>query len=137
MAEETFDFADFSLQGESSSSDRPTGDYPSIDEVINKPIWCTGFSHGVETENGKRTVIKFKWELEEAETAFWTSSKKLLKTLQNPKLRFPFHTIIKVVFIRDMAGFEFRSAKEAVSQEDVDALNMYLIKKRSYMKQRR
>lgn len=137
MAEETFDFADFSLQGESTSSARPTGDYPSIDEVINKPIWRTGFSHGVETENGKRTVVKFKWELEEAETAFWTSSKKLLKTLQDPNLRFPFHTIIKVVFIRDMAGFEFRSAREAVSQEDVDALNMYLIKKRSYMKQRR
>lgn len=36
-----------------------------------------------------------------------------------------------------MAGFEFRSAKEVVSQEDMDALNMYLIKKRSYMKQRR
>lgn len=70
MAEETFDFADFSLQGESASSARPTGDYPSIDEVINKPIWCTGFSHGVETENGKRTLVKFKWELEGAETHF-------------------------------------------------------------------
>lgn len=137
MAEETFDFADFSLQGESASSARPTGDYPSIDEVINKPIWCTGFSDSVETENGKRTVVKFKWELEGAETAFWTSSKKLLAVLKNPSIRFPFHTIIKVVFVRDMAGFEFRSAKEVVSQEDTDALNMYLIKKRSYMKQRR
>lgn len=68
MAEETFDFADFSLQGESASSTRPTGDYPSIDEVINKPIGCTGFC----------TLVKFKWELEGAETAFWTSSKKLL-----------------------------------------------------------
>lgn len=137
MVEETFDFADFSLQGESSSSTRPTGDYPSIDEVINKPIWCTGFPDSVETENGKRTVVKFKWELEGAETAFWTSSKKLLAVLRNPSIRFPFHTIIKVVFVRDMAGFEFRSAKEVVSQEDTDALNMYLIKKRSYMKQRR
>lgn len=137
MAEETFDFADFSLQGESASSARPTGDYPSIDEVINKPIWCTGFSDSVETENGKRTVVKFKWELEGAETAFWTSSKKLLAVLQNPNIRFPFHTIIKVVFVREMAGFEFRSAKEVVSQEDTDALNMYLIKKRSHMKQRR
>lgn len=137
MAEETFDFADFSLQGESTGSARPSGDYPSIDVVINKPIWCTGFCSDVDTDNGKRTVVKYKWELNEAETAFWTSSKKLLRTLQDPKLRFPFHTIIKVVFIRDMAGFEFRSAKEEVSQEDVDALNMFLIKKRSYMKQRR
>ncbi|WP_279167848.1 hypothetical protein [Muribaculum intestinale] len=137
MAEETFDFADFSLQGESASSARPTGDYPSIDEVLNKPIWCTGFSDSVKTENGNRTLVKFKWELVEAETAFWTSSKKLLSVLQNPSIRFPFHTIIKVVFIRDMAGFEFRSAKEAISQDNVDALNMYLIKKRSYMKQRR
>lgn len=137
MVEETFDFADFSLQGESSNSTRPTGDHPSIDEVINKPIWCTGFSDSVETENGKRTVVKFKWELEGAETAFWTSSKKLLAVLRNSSIRFPFHTIIKVVFVRDMAGFEFRSAKEVVSQEDTDALNMYLIKKRSYMKQRR
>lgn len=137
MAEETFDFADFSLQGESASSTRPTGDYPSIDEVINKPIWCTGFPDSVETENGKRTLVKFKWELEGAETAFWTSSKKLLAVLKNPSIRFPFHTIIKVVFVRDMAGFEFRSAREVVSQDDTDALNMYLIKKRSYMKQRR
>jgi hypothetical protein len=137
VEEETFDFADFSLQGESAGTERPTGDYPSIDEVINKPIWCTGFTDSVETENGKRTVVKFKWELTGAETAFWTSSKKLLGTLRNPSIRFPFHTIIKVVFIREMAGFEFRSAKEAVSQDDTDALNMYLIKKRSYMKTKR
>ena len=36
-----------------------------------------------------------------------------------------------------MAGFEFRSAKEVVSKEDEDNLNMYIIRKRSYMKQRR
>lgn len=36
-----------------------------------------------------------------------------------------------------MTGFEFRSAKELVSNEDRDNLNMYLIHKRSYMKQRR
>lgn len=137
MAEETFDFADFSLQGESESAERPTGDYPSIDEVINKVIWVTGYTDNVETENGGRTVVKFKWELGEAETAFWTSSKKLLKVLHNPNVRFPFCTIIKAVVIREFVGFEFRSSKEAISQEDTDALNLYLIKKRSYMKTKR
>ena len=52
-------------------------------------------------------------------------------------MRFPFSTIVKVVLVRDMTGFEFRSAKELVSNEDRDNLNMYLIRKRSYMKQRR
>lgn len=137
MEQETFDFADFSLQGEEANSQRPSGDYPSIDEVINKPIWCTGFADSVETENGKSNLIKFCWELGEAETAFWTKSKKLITTVQKPDIRFPFHTIIKVVFIRDMASFEFRSAKEVVSQDDIASFNMYLTKKRSYMKQRR
>lgn len=68
---------------------------------------------------------------------FLHPQKKLIGTLTNAGIRFPFHAIIKVVFIRDMAGFEFRSAKEAISQDDIDSLNMYLIRKRSYMKQRR
>ena len=137
MGAETFDYADLPLQGEAASSTMPSGDYPSIDEVINKPIWVTGYTNNVETANGNRCVVNFKWELEEAETAFFTSSKKLISVLTNAGIRFPFHTIIKVVFIREMASFVFRSSKEAISQEDMDSLNMYLIKKRSYLKQRR
>jgi hypothetical protein len=131
------DFADLLLQGEAASSTLPSGDYPSIDDVINKPIWITGFTNNVDTANGSRCVIRFKWEMEQAETAFFTSSKKLISVLTNTGIRFPFRTIIKVVFIREMAGFEFRSSKEAVSQDDIDSLNMYQIKKRSYLKQRR
>lgn len=135
---ETFDFGDLNLQEQGSASNsRPSGDYHSIDEVINQVIWVTGFIDGVETGNGLRTLVKFKWQLEGAETAFFTSSKKLLNTLRNQNIRFPFSTIVKVVLVRDMAGFEFRSAKELVSNEDRDNLNMYLIRKRSYMKQRR
>lgn len=135
---ETFDFGDLNLQEQGSASNsRPSGDYHSIDEVINQAIWVTGFIDGVETGNGLRTLVKFKWQLEGAETAFFTSSKKLLNTLRNQNIRFPFSTIVKVVLVRDMAGFEFRSAKELVSNEDRDNLNMYLIRKRSYMKQRR
>ena len=135
---ETFDFGDLNLQEQGSASNsRPSGDYHSIDEVINQIIWVTGFIDGVETGNGLRTLVKFKWQLEGAETAFFTSSKKLLTTLRNQNIRFPFSTIVKVVLVRDMAGFEFRSAKELVSNEDRDNLNMYLIRKRSYMKQRR
>ena len=135
---ETFDFGDLNLQEQGSASNsRPSGDYHSIDGVINQVIWVTGFIDGVETGNGLRTLVKFKWQLEGAETAFFTSSKKLLNTLRNQNIRFPFSTIVKVVLVRDMAGFEFRSAKELVSNEDRDNLNMYLIRKRSYMKQRR
>lgn len=135
---ETFDFGDLNLQEQGNASNsRPSGDYQSIDEVINQVIWVTGFIDGVETGNGLRTLVKFKWQLEGAETAFFTSSKKLLNTLRNQNIRFPFSTIVKVVLVRDMAGFEFRSAKELVSNEDRDNLNMYLIRKRSYMKQRR
>ena len=134
---EAFDFGDLNLQEQGGDASRPSGDYHSIDEVINQVIWVTGFVDGVETDNGMRTLVKFKWQLNEAETAFFTSSKKLLKTLQHQNMRFPFSTIVKVVLVRDMMGLEFRSAKELVSNEDRDNLNMYLIRKRSYMKQRR
>lgn len=131
------DFGDLNLQEQGGDSNRPSGDYHSIDEVINQVIWVTGFIDGVETDNGVRTLVKFKWQLDGAETAFFTSSKKLLKTLLHQNIRFPFSTIVKVVLVRDMTGFEFRSAKELVSNEDRDNLNMYLIHKHSYMKQRR
>ena len=134
---ETFDFGDLNLQEQDGPSDRPSGDYHSIDEVINQVIWVTGFVDEVETDNGMRTLVKFKWQLEGAETAFFTSSKRLLKALRHQNIRFPFSTIVKVVLVRDMAGFEFRSAKELVSNEDKDNLNLYLIRKRSYMKQQR
>ena len=44
MTEETYDFADLPLQGDGANPQKPSGDYPSIDAVINKPIWCTGFT---------------------------------------------------------------------------------------------
>lgn len=93
MTEETYDFADLPLQGDGANPQKPSGDYPSIDAVINKPIWCTGFTEDVDTENGKRTLIRFKWDLGEAETAFWTSSKKTTCHCKTPKypFSFPYH----------------------------------------------
>lgn len=134
---EICDFGEFQLQEEGAASGRPAGDYPSIDEVLNNVIYVTGFCDDVETENGKRILVRFRWNADGAETAFFTRSKKLRSTLLNPSIKFPFATIVKVVFVRDMASFEFRSSKEVVSQQDKDNLNMYLIKKRGYMKQRR
>lgn len=129
MEQEEIDFADLSMQGEAASScAMPSGDYPSIDEVINKPIWVTGDGRG---------LIKFRWERNSAETAFFTSSKKLMRVVTNAWARFPFHTIIKVTITRDMCGFEFRSAKETVTDEDRQNLEYYRIKKKSYLKQRR
>lgn len=138
MAEETYDFGDFAPQREEASNQRPTGDYSPIDDVINKPIWVTGYATGVQTHGGtdKSNLIKFKWELDEAETAFWTRSRKLIEMVQDPAIRFPFRTIIKVVLIRELCGFEYRSAKEAVSKEDEAAYNMYLVRKRGYMRGR-
>ena len=140
MAQETevFDFADLSLTGEAAnSSDAPTGDYPSIDEVINKPIFVTGYVVK-DTEAGDGGyIVKFKWALNEAETAFFTHSKKLTKVLTNEGTRFPFQTIIKVTIVRDMCVFEFRSAREAVTQQDIENFEIYKIRKRSFVKQRR
>lgn len=130
------DFADMNLQGAYSTSSRPSGEYHSIDAVINKPIIVTGYEDGVETENGKRTLVRFSWNAGESETAFFTSSKRLVSVLMNPQIQFPFATIIKVVMVRSMASFEFRSAREAVSQEDWQNLSLYQLQKRSYMKQR-
>lgn len=124
------------LQGAHESNGMPSGDYHSIDDVLNKPIIVTGFGT-VSTENGERTLVRFVWQEGESETAFFTSSKRLLGVLTNPKIVFPFATIIKVVLVRGgMAAFEFRSAKEAVSQEDLQNVCMYQLQKRGYMKSR-
>lgn len=138
VEQEEIDFADLSMQGEAASScTMPSGDYPSIDEVINKPIWVTGFSQLDTVAGDGRGLIKFRWERNSAETAFFTSSKKLMRVVTNAGARFPFHTIIKVTITRDMCGFEFRSAKETVTDEDRQNLEYYRIKKKSYLKQRR
>ena len=95
MEQEEIDFADLSMQGEAASScAMPSGDYPSIDEVINKPIWVTGFSQLDTVAGDGRGLIKFRWERNSAETAFFTSSKKLMRVVTNAGARFPFHTII-------------------------------------------
>lgn len=131
------DFADMGVQGTTNPNGRPSGEYHSVDAVINKPIIVTGFEPAVDTENGVRTLVRFVWNEGEAETAFFTSSKRLASVLSNPKIQFPFATIIKVVIVRSgMASFEFRSAKEAVSQEDVQNFSLYQLQKRGYMKQR-
>ncbi|MCM1223965.1 MAG: hypothetical protein NC548_56890 [Lachnospiraceae bacterium] len=130
------DFADLSLQGVPQNNGRPSGDYPSVDAVINKVIIVTGFSL-VDTENGQRVLVNFMWHEGEAETAFFTSSKRLLSVLRDPKIQFPFATIIKVIIVRaGMASFEFRSAKEAVSEQDVQNFTLYQLQKRSYLKNR-
>ena len=130
------DFADMCLQGTPSTSDMLSGEYHSIDDVINKVIIVTGVKADMDTANGSRTLVRFTWREGEAETAFFTSSKRLCKVLTDPNIQFPFATIIKVVIVRDMASFEFRSAREAVSQEDMQNLCMYQMQKRGYMKSR-
>lgn len=131
------DFADMGLQGAYDTNNRPSGEYHSIDDVINKVIIVTGCDNDTDTENGKRTLVRFKWNEGEAETAFFTGSKRLVSVLSNPKIQFPFATIIKVIIVRGgMASFEFRSAREAVSQEDIQNFAMYQLQKRGYMKSR-
>lgn len=98
------DFADMSLQGTPSTSDMPTGEYHSIDDVINKVIIVTGCKTDMDTANGTRTLVRFAWREGEAETAFFTSSKRLCKVLTDPNIQFPFATIIKVVIVRGMAS---------------------------------
>lgn len=73
------DFGDFSLQGTPNASDMPTGEYHSIDDVINKVIIVTGCKTDIDTANGTRTLVRFTWHDGEAETAFFTSSKRLYK----------------------------------------------------------
>ncbi|MCM1516019.1 MAG: hypothetical protein NC080_06340 [Paraprevotella sp.] len=131
------DFADMGLQGTQSPNGMPSGDYPSIDAVINKVIIVTGVVLDKDTDNGKRTLVRFVWHEGEAETAFYTGSKRLTNVLANPKIQFPFATIIKVVSVRaGMTSFEFRSAKEAVTEQDIQNFSFYQLQKRGYMKAR-
>lgn len=131
--DKAYDFGDF-VQDEQKS--RPSGDYHSIVEVINQVIYVTGWED-VDTENGQRTLIRFKWRPNGAETALFTSSKRLHSVLASPNVKFPFATIIKVVQNRGMLGFDFRSSNEEISKQDEDTLNLLLMNKRSYVKSRK
>ena len=85
---ETYDFGDLNLQEHGTGGSRPSGDYYSIDSVINQVIYVTGWEE-VETDNGMRTLVKFKWQLNGAETAFFYQQQKAAQNPAKPQYPFP------------------------------------------------
>lgn len=83
------DFADMGLQGAYDTDSRPSGEYHSIDDVINKVIIVTGCDMDTDTENGKRTLVRFQWNEGEAETAFFHWQQTFGKSAIQPQSPVP------------------------------------------------
>lgn len=69
-------------------------EYTSVDAVINEVTVFTGCKER-QTENGTRTLIAYGEGI--GASAFYTDSKKLKDVVLDPKRKYPFRAVIKVV----------------------------------------
>ena len=80
--------------------------------------------------NEKRKIIR---KYQEA-AAFYTDSKKLKDVVLDPKRKYPFRAVIKVVRYGTMYGFKFFPPNTPITQEDRDNFEYY--KRNKYKKNR-
>lgn len=94
-------------------------EYTSVDAVINEVTVFTGCKER-QTENGTRTLIAYGEGI--GASAFYTDSKKLKDVVLDPKRKYPFRAVIKVVRYGTMYGFKFFPPNTPITQEDRDNL---------------
>lgn len=83
-----------------------------------------------QTENGTRTLIAYGEGI--GASAFYTDSKKLKDVVLDPKRKYPFRAVIKVVRYGTMYGFKFFPPNTPITQEDRDNFEYY--KRNKYKK---
>ena len=103
----------------------------SVDAVINEVTVFTGCKER-QTENGTRTLIAYGEGI--GAYAFYTDSKKLKDVVLDPKRKYPFRAVIKVVRYGTMYGFKFFPPNTPITQEDRDNFEYY--KRNKYKKNR-
>lgn len=118
MNDEIEDF----VEEESASADLFDCDYTPIDAVVNQVTVFTGCTIRA-TENGDRLLIAYGQGA--SKSAFWTDSKRIKNVFNDPKRRFPFRAIIKVVSYGNMFGFNVFSPHSEITQEDKDNFDFY------------
>lgn len=97
-------------------------EYTSVDAVINEVTVFTGCKER-QTENGTRTLIAYGEGI--GASAFYTDSKKLKDVVLDPKRKYPFRAVIKVVRYGTMYGFKFFPPNTPITQEDRDNFEYY------------
>lgn len=103
----------------------------SLNEDINEVTVFTGCKER-QTENGTRTLIAYGEGI--GASAFYTDSKKLKDVVLDPKRKYPFRAVIKVVRYGTMYGFKFFPPNTPITQEDRDNFEYY--KRNKYKKNR-
>ena len=92
-------------------------EYCSIDDVVN----CVAVYKGMEervTSNGSRQLIAVTMP-DGTESAFLTSSRKIIEQVQGMKGRFPFRAVMKCVpYGGAFVGFRLFSPNSEVTDED-------------------
>lgn len=96
-------------------------EYTSVDAVINEVTVFTGCK---EIAYGEGIGA----------SAFYADSKKLKDVVLDPKRKYPFRAVIKVVRYGTMYGFKFFPPNTPITQEDRDNFEYY--KRNKYKKNR-
>lgn len=127
------DFSELGVE-QDTNSELFNCDYSSIDDVINKPAIFTAYQTDVATANGTRCLIAYTITEGNStiNSAFFTSSAKLISTITNPKVTLPFRGMIKLVAYGLNYGFKFVSAKEEVTDIDMENFRKYKRNKFKY-----
>lgn len=113
---------DFVEDESTASSDIFDCDFTPIDAVINQVTVFTGCVTRA-TENGDRLLVAYGEGA--AKSAFFTDSKKLKKVFDDPKRKYPFRAVIKVVSYGNMYGFNVFSPKTEITEDDEANFNFY------------
>lgn len=119
MNEQIEDFEEDDL---STSSDLFDCEYTSIDAVINQVTVFTGCIER-QTENGTRLLVAYGQGINRS--AFYTDSKKLRDRFLDPKRKYPFRAVIKVVSYGNMYGFCLFSPKTEITEADEANFGFY------------
>ncbi len=114
-----YDFEDSDTQGSMFDVE-----FCSIDDVVN----CVAVYKGMKehpTSNGPRKLIAVTMP-DGTNTAFLTSSKKIIEQVESVKDRFPFRAMMKcVAYGGAFIGFRLFSPKNEVTDEDRRLFQQY------------
>lgn len=110
------------VEDPNENSDLFDCEFTSVDAVVNQVTIFTGWENRA-TENGERTLVAYGEGYNRS--AFFTDSKKLKDVFCNPKRRYPFRAIIKVVSYGNMYGFRVFSPNSEVTREDKENFDFY------------
>jgi len=95
-------FSDFGIE---LPQDDYTEDKISINDVVNSELVVLGFKPNIHTKNGDRHLVRI--EVNEKVRVMFTGGRRIIEVLENPKVKFPFTTIIKTQKIGDKRAYFF------------------------------